>query len=414
MRSQSQETLVTLVKGLVNGPASWIAPMMPKSSFLARFLPGSTRRPQKRAEISNQFIINASVQAGPWNAPRLLAGGEYVLLNNQTLECWSVRHDKLVWSYERKGPDSFVSVSGAEVVEGGEQVNIIVCERFGTYGDRERSLIQILNLNFSTGMSTRLLSDFYRDIYGFTEAKICGNIACLLLRQYRSPRKNYSILMDWPAGSCLKLAADSGTPFHLSLISNRVLFMAENFSGTPEISLINTTAFFRHWRRTTDYSTLDTLHISEIEADIRDSIAPGTHKHWLYPWNRDFCAYESPVREGTYKVLLQLVGYTSRGRTHAMVYSYNLSLPNGTRDRVIWRRTAAQSAVHMLYGSSGFSYPGHKLRFRQRVYAITHPGDPSHAVALDLLEDADSPRLSTYTGAVTYMSRSQVIITYFK
>ncbi|KAJ7741981.1 hypothetical protein DFH07DRAFT_943437 [Mycena maculata] len=384
IQSQSQETLVALVKGLVNGPASWTPPKRSLTSFIARFIPWTSRQPQNRAEISSRFIIHSPVMLPEtrWCSPRLLAGGEYILLTNRTLECWSVRHDKLVWSYEKNGPNSSVAVFGAEVVEGGGQVNIIICERLGTSRDR---------------MSTSLLSDFYQSIHRFTDANVCGNIAYLLLVESGRHSEHSSILMDWQTGSRLKLAAnDSATAIQVNLIPNYVLFVANNFSGTPELSLVNISALSRHWCHTTDHSTLDTLYMWEIETEVRENLALDTQSSSLL--NRDLCTYESPVKEGTYKVHLQL---PSHGRRHAMAYSYSLSLPNfGTQDGVIWRRTTAQPADHMS-DFSGFSYSGHKLQFRPHYSAITHPGDPTQAAALEIFGYLDCVRISAYSGAIT-------------
>ncbi|KAJ7741991.1 hypothetical protein DFH07DRAFT_964764 [Mycena maculata] len=117
IQSQSQEALVALVKSLATGPASWTAPIKPKPSFLARFRSSQPR--QSRAEISTQFSIHPGILPG-YGPVELLAGGEYVLMDHvgATLSCWSVRDDRLVWSYDKRDPYSRVEFS-AEVVDGG-------------------------------------------------------------------------------------------------------------------------------------------------------------------------------------------------------------------------------------------------------------------------------------------------------
>ncbi|KAJ7764582.1 hypothetical protein DFH07DRAFT_811694 [Mycena maculata] len=426
IQSQSPEALVTLVKGLLTGPASW-TPKKLKTSFITRFIPWSSHQAHSRAEISRQFIVHS--QADRWNSPQLLAGGEYVLFKNLTLECWSVRQDKLVWSYETNGPNSFVFVTvfGAQVIAGGEQANILVCERVGTAGDGDfHSSVQIVNLDFETGVSTSLLSDLYQDDKYFTDAQVCGNVACLRLREYGRedgneawPFKDYCILMDWQTGSHLKLAANiSATSLLARLLPNHVLFLADDRSGCPEISLFNTTAFSRHWRRTASQSPLDTLYVSDLEAVTRESVTLGADAP-LYPWYRDLCAHASPVEEGTFRVRVQLAGFDLRW--HAVAYRYRLRLPNAMRPGVVWQRLEAQRADHMS-ALLGTSYAGHKLRLyryrdgRQSVYTVTHPRDPSYAVAFNLPDDTPAPHVSTYTGALTYYapSHNSVVVAYFK
>ncbi|KAJ7918457.1 hypothetical protein B0H13DRAFT_1993021 [Mycena leptocephala] len=141
--SYSQEALVALVKSLLTGPASWNPPIEPKRKW---FRSTNSLPTQTLAEISAKY-----------SEAKLLNGGEYVLFNNTTLECWSIRRDKLIWAYDKNGLEWSVCEFAAEVVDGGDSVNIIVCEILWTISRDDQSLAHIVNLDLKTGSSTGLL-----------------------------------------------------------------------------------------------------------------------------------------------------------------------------------------------------------------------------------------------------------------
>ncbi|KAJ7264003.1 hypothetical protein B0H12DRAFT_269634 [Mycena haematopus] len=131
IQSSSRDSLVALVHGLLTGPASWNGTLKPKSHW---FRPSTSRRAQSQApvEVHTQYVVHPREIASNCNQPKLLNGGEYVLFNNVTLECWSVSRDELVWAYEKSGPEFYVVEFAAEIIHGGDSVNIIVCERSWT------------------------------------------------------------------------------------------------------------------------------------------------------------------------------------------------------------------------------------------------------------------------------------------
>ncbi|KAJ7461729.1 hypothetical protein B0H11DRAFT_2055758 [Mycena galericulata] len=341
IQSQSQEALVGLVRGLMSGPASWTAPttpasIMPKKSFMSRFkYKPAVREPpsQGRAQISKEFHLHPSATDA---SPELLGGGEYVLFNSRgTFECWSVRYDKLVWEYEKNRPDSYVIQFGAEVLDGGDQANIIVCERYQASGGEEQSLVQIVNLDFHTGTSTILFSHIYLESSsGFLDAQICGNMACLVWQGYLGGEifpKRHCLLIDWQRMLHLKLA---GNTYELSLVINllphHLLVLTKPLPGIAEISLLDATIFSHHWRQITHHSFFDMVYTSDIEAIVHESITFGPRaQSWNYQSKFELRAYESVLEEGTYRVWIHFSGYEyDRRHSHAVACSYILSLPN--------------------------------------------------------------------------------------
>ncbi|KAF8208784.1 hypothetical protein K438DRAFT_287286 [Mycena galopus ATCC 62051] len=179
IQASSQEALVDLVKSLLTGPASWTGPVIPKSRWFR--LARSPTCPI--VQVGAKYAVHPpGVLPSNLKQPKLLNGGEYVLFNNVTLECWNVRRDELVWAYDRGGPEFQVAEFAAEVVDEGDSVNLIVCERSWTHSGNDQSLVQILKLDLTTGSSTPLLQKQNPDgkVYNFIDARISGDIACFV------------------------------------------------------------------------------------------------------------------------------------------------------------------------------------------------------------------------------------------
>jgi hypothetical protein len=227
--------------------------------------------------MSAKYVIHPSgVISSKKNGAKLLNGGEYVLFNNTTLECWSIRRDKLIWAYDKNGLEWSVCEFAAEVVDGGDSVNIIFWERLWTGGaDDQRcvslgmcrhgllmgfniSLAHIVNLDLKTGSSTGLLRIECSDpqFYGFTDVRICGDIASAAFQDWRSDHStsthhcnSYCILMNWRAKSQLKLAVkDFVFSFHTLLSHSSSILPLGNRESVPRGSHSRPRPFSREQR----------------------------------------------------------------------------------------------------------------------------------------------------------------------
>lgn len=191
--------------------------------------------------------------------------------------------------------------------------------------------------------------------------------------------------------------------------------MTNDFSETPGISLINTAATFsRHWRPTTKKS-LRTVYATDI---MRERTPVNDCPHLRSPYNRELCAYESPLAEGMYRVWVFVSGYSAFSSKHrAVVCSYILSLPTRTKDRPMWRQGKTVLTDYMGI-CPGIPYSGHKLRYapagQHFLHAISAPRDPTQVVGLDLPGSGPYPHISTYGGALTYLANNSVAVAYFK
>jgi hypothetical protein len=113
----STEELVNLAKRMAQGPQTW------------------SHSHSSRPLIARQKVLHPQIYLGPgmleWeNEPKLLSGSQYVLFNSrQTLECWSVAEDRLIWTHQSQWEFAMVLQFAAEVVDDGQAAVILIGQR---------------------------------------------------------------------------------------------------------------------------------------------------------------------------------------------------------------------------------------------------------------------------------------------
>ncbi|KAF7351351.1 F-box domain-containing protein [Mycena sanguinolenta] len=287
IQSYSQGDLVGLVKGLLLGPSSWTTTTSDSQTFV--------RAPTK-------YTIHPSIT--PSNA-NLLPGGEYIICYSdvsQTLECWSVRCDKLVWAYDKKGSQSTISGYDAEVIDEGAGANIVVCEWDGSSAPIR---LEIVKLDFASGTSTRLF------VYGsppgssFIAPKLCGNIVFVDILAGSGPRGLTSRLINWKTQVHLELAFSKTSQtyqFNIILIPNYILVLIAPFLSGPEIIILRISAFSSHWWAIATHPTPAIVYSADLESILHEKITFPDELLFADWWTHTVHAYESPIEEGTFRV----------------------------------------------------------------------------------------------------------------
>ncbi|KAF7351352.1 hypothetical protein MSAN_01566700 [Mycena sanguinolenta] len=354
----------------------------------------------------------------------LLNGGEYILFHrHQTLECWSVRRDKLFWTYDKKEPDFDVKGFDADVIDGGTSVNIVVCEN-GRMSNNSR--LQILNLDFITGTSTALFLGECPPQSYFLRPKICGEIAFVYIAQddgaWRGMRPTPR-LINWKTRAHFELAFNVPPLSQITVlpIHNHILILTHTLSdgsGGSEILILDNSAHSSHWCDVDTHPTPNTVHTFKLETIRREEITFPNLRHLQDWWIRELCVYESPLEEGTYRVWALMTAYNPLSTDDNVVScSYHLSLPNsGTR--ITWRqRTAAVSVPDTRHELAGISYSGHTVHhFRDDGHCILGPLGMTELI----LDETDTrtryllyTHISTYGGALTTVNQDRVRISYY-
>ncbi|KAJ6487758.1 hypothetical protein C8R45DRAFT_994239 [Mycena sanguinolenta] len=377
IQSCSQEGLVGLVKGLLAGPLNW--------NKAESELPILVQTPTK-------YTIHPRIT--PTNAT-FLGGGEHILcysVNTQTLECWSVRYDKLVWAYVKKKPPSKVREFDAEVINGG--ANIIVCEMDES---GPTSQLEIVNLDFATGTSTSLLVCQCPLGSCFIRPKICGDIVFV---GFQAGSSITSRLINWKTQVHLELASSKTLPawqFVVIPIRNYTFVLCTPFSNSKtEITILCNSALSSHWRDMAAHPTPDIVYFADLEFILHQKIAfpnEPLSDHW---WTHALHAYESPLEEGTYRIWFVIITNEAWG---LLLCSFHLSLPKPGNNRITWRpRTSPVPLADTLHEPAGISFSG---------YTVHHFPDSTHSVIApsgmaELNLNEDDPERRSYTHISTY------------
>ncbi|KAJ7196551.1 hypothetical protein GGX14DRAFT_672895 [Mycena pura] len=436
VHSYSQEGLVALVKRLLVGPQCWNPPSKAKSHFRLGL---KTSDPKSQSPAPAQTVLHPSdVVTSKANEAKLLRGGEYVLFNNRTLECWSVRHDRLVWAYDKR-PGWHSVEFAADVVNGGYSANIIVCEcKWEANGDTQwyvfpactvqankhphsktASFVQIVNLDFRTAVSTTLLLAPLLDSASCicNTVDICGPFASATFEDHGNRRQSCSMLINWQTQSHLKLVSDDldSPQLVVALIPSNVLVLTNNASGCPELRVVDVGA---HSRRIADTPNVAAVQISRLHTVMRERITFGHSARFRDPARRELYAYPSPIEDGTFRVWVRMAGYErssfrlpSSALRRAVLVSYHLSLPRRAGERMALRRRTAANASPAC---SGLSYSGHSHEYvsfdEQRVFSA---GELQPVASFHLRGSVGYAHISTYSGAITYPDRN-VYVSYFE
>ncbi|KAF7360197.1 F-box domain-containing protein [Mycena venus] len=409
IQSSSQEALVALVKRSVTGPESWYGTVKPKSHW------SRSSSHQTLIEMSTKHTVHPGVINTPSNLHAgLLNGGEYVLIDGVTIECWSVQRDKLVWTYDKNSPESFVEEFTAEVIEGGCSANIMVCESLWTASGKSGSLVQIVGLDFDTGTSTSLFVLPCPEVESYTNAKICDDLASAVLDLGGT---SYCLLMNWKTKAHLTVVPNARvSPLLVTLVPNHVIFLMSGTTGSPEIRIINSTALSPHWRLDTGHPILNTVFPSQLDVILCEKITFEKCPYLRKPFQRKLYAYESPLQEGTYRIWIMLYGSSqSLLDVEGAICSYHFSLPNKVGDKITWRQRTV-FATETSPSRSALSYSGHTVRrFSRAGRSVFGPED--RVADLKPSSSALSPytHVATYSGALTSVDNrnNEVLISYY-
>ncbi|KAF7351366.1 hypothetical protein MSAN_01568100 [Mycena sanguinolenta] len=325
----------------------------------------------------------------------LLRGGEYILFcNHRTLECWSVRCSKLFWVYPKNGPKSTIQEYDADVIDGGAGVNIIVSERNRELGS---SRLQIVKLDFGSGISTPLfLSEAPRQCR-FSEPKICGDIAVVYFlestRQSSSPNPR---LINWKTKDHLELTSPT---FQLTVIPilNYILVLSNILPGGPKVSILDNSAFSSHWRNVAMHPTPNKVPISELEFLLQESITFHDLPSLTLWGTIELFAYESPLQDETYRVWALM----RDGQQNHLATKNS----GGFNDR-----QPSCALKYILLGTQD-------IRFLEQIlYFGAFGHDRGESSDGGIVSDLSYIHISTYSGALTCIDTTgnRVLISYYK
>ncbi|KAJ7088469.1 hypothetical protein B0H15DRAFT_841454 [Mycena belliarum] len=391
LTSDTTAELVHRAKRLVTGPDTWA----PRDSRLA-------------PEVAREIILHPKIVTGVgifewWNEARLLPSGRYVLFKNlDTLECWDVARDRLVWTHASSAEGSEVTAFAAEETGVGNSLLIFMCER--AMGDR-KNFVEIVELHTRHGTHRILLFAGVHDTPGdepFSNPVVCGALAVVALD---TGEKDTTLLVfDWKAQSAFALDYPREPPPLFALVPGHLLLTATSSAGDQELHLIAHAALPTPPLSADGRPTRLPWAAIPILSTLRDQAA------WTWEVFHRMAVHASPVRAGEYRVWL--CGAYQREDTHSYgaVHSYRLVLPGAAGAPPAWharRPHAAQGLTSQL----ALSYAGHALGPGDFILRIDAPAARG---GFDVGGAGDFLHLSAYSGAVTYSTSRVIVIQYFK
>ncbi|KAJ6571165.1 hypothetical protein B0H19DRAFT_1255155 [Mycena capillaripes] len=236
LKELSTDELIQLVKRLLNGPATW-----------------NYQNADSGPEVSRQITLHPSLtgrRPAYKNCVELLPSGRYVLFTNQeTLHCWSVADDRLIWKYTSADPYARVLDFAAEESKGGNSLILMICLHTNPSGvGRERkNFVEIVTVDLRNETQNVLLTALSPDSGNrFQGPVIRGALAAVLI----VARRSYMVI-NWRTQSyflfdCHGRSFISSSPV-VALISHHLVLKALSVDEEDQIHVISHDALHPYW-----------------------------------------------------------------------------------------------------------------------------------------------------------------------
>ncbi|KAJ7060980.1 hypothetical protein C8F01DRAFT_1083911 [Mycena amicta] len=376
---------------MVLGPKSW---RLPKLSSVRKSLSkiGISQSSSKRTAPSKQYVLRPeNINLSKQNDAHLLRGGEYVLFGNQTLECWNVVENRLVWEYEKPDQDWRVGRFSQDVLPGGNAANVILYLLKWLDDAWTENRVDIIYLDLRAGSSTTLLSSQYPTLNhsNLSDAGICGSLAFASLNCYDpgdgSFKTTVHTLFDLQTATPkLYLKLVSNVEFLVALTSEHIIFLVDppNHDG-PELRILSVAAVKStgYWSDQLNTEHHDSIDIAQLPTVIVSKISLKHSASWRPPWRRELHVHQSPLDDGTYRVWVRWGGFRVDGTQAGTLAGYHLFV-TGSSDETA--SAALRPRIESPVGN-GVSYFGHALQqIRQNQYQVYVPGKTKPVALLEL------------------------------
>ncbi|KAF7353480.1 hypothetical protein MSAN_01537600 [Mycena sanguinolenta] len=364
--------MIGIVRRLIDGPQTWSS---------------SEHDLDPIAEASKTITlhppIRSDLETPAFDWVKLLPSGCYVLLGNlDTLECWNVVHDTLVWRHTSCLEHSAVVGFSAEETNT-ESVIVIICLRTEVLNGSIH-FIEMVNVDLRTGTHTHLLVARAPDseaIHPFYEPVICGTLAAVRF-------DSGCMIINWKSKSfAIVHGHDSHSKF--TLIPQHLIVLDPSINGESQIHLISN-------------DSIGAYLLPEI---------PKVHTFHAINTGQSFQNMEihaSPIHDTEYRLWIWGLNYAVN---EGGLLSYQLSIPINGEPR--WRLRSQT----VLEGTQVVSYSGHVLSYEpfRGGWTIISPGSSVANPRLQLFRDPDFVELAIYSGAMTCPTvESTVVIQYYR
>ncbi|KAF7326030.1 F-box domain-containing protein [Mycena kentingensis (nom. inval.)] len=385
LASKTQGELVEIVQRMVLGPFSWRVRKNSVFKSISKF--GRTSSSSKSGPIqpSKLYTLHPEIERSKKNDAYLLAGGDYVLFGNRTVECWKVVEDECIWAHEKREPqaDWHVTHFAADIHPGGRAVNVIVCTALFE-GEFVVHYIDVMRLDLDAGQSTSLVQGEFsaENSRVAAGAKLCGSLASFTTVQYGSSTVEHTLIkLDDDMKPFLTLS--SARPSLIALTNEHIVILQDPPNlESPELRLlsINDTKSGLGWTQYPD--SPNAVDIGQLSDVHMTSVPFKSMPSWRPPWRRSLHVHRNPLEDGSYRIWIRWGGSLS-----------------GNEEQIELRRRVDSKAEFV---GSTISYSGHAECADLNDHRIYAPGKKEAVASVALPEGAPFGHLSPYSGAIAY------------
>ncbi|KAJ7682211.1 hypothetical protein DFH06DRAFT_1160496 [Mycena polygramma] len=412
------EQLVSLVKKPLRGPQTWAADstksLVQRSvNMFGKLVRKLSAKPP--AGESRRIVLHPEIATGPGmqfkqNIAKLLPGGEFVLfLNSARLECWNVLQDRLVWKHTPTMDQVNVRDFDAELV--GHQLVILTCQRERGGHVPGKTFLEVCTLDTNSGLSCL---ELVTRVAGVADAavdsphwgcSVCGDVVAAYLY-----REHQVVLVNWRTHSQIVLETNTA---HLHEFESQFalvpgfLVSAQRGSTGKQRLAVTPVASLGFWEPTSILKE-PAAHSKAADIPVRIDDAIALQGHLSLSWHRSLWVHHNPLRRGLYKVWL----HTVVDRNDRLC-SYDLERRDGGMS---WRLVSSTPMSGRI-GPSGLALSGHAIGWHigesgQMVFAPAHK-DSGLRDILKIDGRSNLVHLSSYSGALTYSTRQEIVIVYY-
>ncbi|KAJ7512182.1 hypothetical protein B0H11DRAFT_1950150 [Mycena galericulata] len=401
----SLDELINLVKRLTFGPTT-------RSSLDSGFTP----------EVTREIVLHANIAPGRFlllgnRIAKLLPSGRHVLfINRRNLECWHVLKERLVWTHSSTVEDAWVQSFAAEEMGGGDSVIIMICERtYPAIRDRE-NYIEIVDVNLSKGTHEVILIARAPDTdnHPFKYPVLSGSLAAVTT----GSKGNQFLIIDWTQRSALVVQCHPRlpSPSRMELIPGHIVLTTFSIQNRSEIHLISTQTLRLHWIPATPPSGVGEFNFVPIDVIQKLSTIPGPDitMHANSDVSHSFdqiSVWPNPLQDGAYRLWISESLWAAA--RDALLRCYQLSSSDGGHLQLSQR---ARYPAYRNDMSRSMTYSGHTLLmpWGQPGAMIISPTSGAEVGDVQLTHSGDHVHLSPFSGALTYVAETCVVVRYYK
>ncbi|KAF7353350.1 hypothetical protein MSAN_01523400 [Mycena sanguinolenta] len=376
LQELSTDEMIRIVRRLITGPQTW-SPEALDCDSVAEVSREITLHPVKAGDPPSEYGYKA----------RLLPSGRYVLFTD-----WIWRHKSAIHSERTE----VVEFAAEEI--GIESATIMICVR--TY-PHPRNYVEMVSVNLRTGVHVCLLAARAPDTdfdVPFSDPVICGELAAVQLSDMDMEHDTYMVV-NWRAQSYFILRDPD---LQIALIPRYMILNASHHYGQQQIHLIANGTLDTYWAPI--IGTDDIAEFSPIGAADIPKLSTLNHTDSRY-FSRMY-VHGNPIQDRDYRVWMCGTRYL-RGSLSC----YQLTIP--ITEHAEWRPQIRSALVTMGHP---VCYSGHTPDYSLTCgWTVVSPCSSPGLVRLNWqFPEEKHIDITPYSGALTYVTRTTIVIQYYK